>query len=79
MDFRRRKTEISSLIISGDWVERVVDFRFLGVHIEGNLSWSVNTSELMKKAQQRLYFLRMLRKENIAQRLLVSYYLSSCH
>ncbi|KAK3506423.1 hypothetical protein QTP70_002694 [Hemibagrus guttatus] len=35
---------------------------------------SVNTSELLKKTQQRLHFLRVLRKSNITQRLLVSFY-----
>ena len=52
IDFRRKKTDIPPLIISGDCVERVADS--LGAHIEGSLSWSVNTSELLKKAQQRL-------------------------
>lgn len=32
----------------------------LGVSIQESLSWSVNTSELLKKAKQRLYFLRIL-------------------
>nr|XP_024655500.1 LOW QUALITY PROTEIN: NACHT, LRR and PYD domains-containing protein 12 [Maylandia zebra] len=40
IDYRRHKTEIQPLIISDDCVERVADFRFLGVSIEGNLSWS---------------------------------------
>lgn len=77
IDYRRHKTEIQPLIINDDCVERVTDFRFLGVSIEGNLSWSVNTSELLKKTQQRLYFLRVLRKNNITQRLLVSFYRAS--
>lgn len=51
-------------------MERVADFRLLRVYIEEDLTWSVNTSELLKKAQQRLHFLRVLRKNNITQRLL---------
>uniref|UniRef100_A0A3P9IGT3 Reverse transcriptase domain-containing protein n=1 Tax=Oryzias latipes TaxID=8090 RepID=A0A3P9IGT3_ORYLA len=74
IDFRRKKTAVSPLFISGVCVERVPDFRFLGVHIEEDLTWGVNTSELLKKAQQRLHFLRVLRKNNISQRLLVSFY-----
>lgn len=38
------------LIISRDCVKRVADLCNLGVHIEERLSWSVNTSELLKKA-----------------------------
>ena len=74
IDFRRNKTDITPLFINGDCVERVTSFRFLGVHIEEGLTWAVNTSELLKKAQQRLYFLRVLRGNNITQRLLVSFY-----
>lgn len=73
MDFRRRKLDIQPLYISEDRVERVPDFRFLGVHFMENLAWDVNTAELAKKAPQRLYFLRILRKSNISQKLLVSF------
>ncbi|KAI4872581.1 hypothetical protein NFI96_010017 [Prochilodus magdalenae] len=31
--------------------------KFLGIHIPENLTWSLNTSSIAKKAQQRLYFL----------------------
>ncbi|KAK3533764.1 hypothetical protein QTP70_025824 [Hemibagrus guttatus] len=77
IDYRRKKTDITPLSISGDCVERVADFQFLGVRIEEGLTWSslvTNTSELLKKAQQRLYFLRALRENNITQRLLLSSY-----
>ncbi|KAK3505856.1 hypothetical protein QTP70_019506, partial [Hemibagrus guttatus] len=73
IDYRRKKTDILPLIISGDCVERVADFRLLGVYTEEDLTCSVNTSELLKKAQQRLHFLRVLRKNNITQRLPVSF------
>lgn len=72
IDFRKKKTDIPPLLISRDCVERVADFHFLGVHIEHDLTWSVNTSELLKKVQQRLYFLRVLRTNITTQRLLVS-------
>lgn len=77
IDYRRKKTDIPPLIISGDWVERVADFCFLGVHIGEGLTWSANSTELLKKAQQRLYFLRILRNNNITQKLLVSFYRAS--
>ena len=56
IDYRKKKTDIPPLIISGDCV--VADFRFLGVHIEESL-------------------LRILKSNNIAQRLLVSFYRAS--
>src|SRR4029434_672331 len=39
-----------------------------------DLSWSVNTSETVKKAQQRLHFLRVLRKNNLECKLMVAFY-----
>ncbi|KAI3375814.1 hypothetical protein L3Q82_004098 [Scortum barcoo] len=32
--------------------------KFLGIHITSDLTWSMNTAHLVKKAQQRLFFLR---------------------
>ena len=34
----------------------------------------MNTKALMKKAQQRLYFLRFLRKNNLQERMLLTFY-----
>ncbi len=73
-DYRRNKMDIEPLYISGDCVERVSTFRLLGVQIEVDLTWSANSKELIKKAQQRLYFLRLLRKNNLSQKLLVAFY-----
>ncbi|KAI4883582.1 hypothetical protein NFI96_033202, partial [Prochilodus magdalenae] len=57
--------------------EMVVDFRrstkFLGVHIIENLTWSLNTSSIAKKAQQRLYFLLRLRKAHLPPPILTMF------
>ncbi|KAK0134730.1 hypothetical protein N1851_029619 [Merluccius polli] len=47
------------------------------VHISADLSWSVNTSALVKKAQQWLHFPRVLRKEQLNTQLLVTFYRST--
>lgn len=73
MDFRRNKFDIQPFI-SGDSVERVSDFCFLGVPIMEDLTLGINTAEVVKKAQERLYFLCSLRKNNILQKLLLSFY-----
>ncbi len=73
IDCRRKKTDIKPLFINGDCVERASNFRFLGVHLDDNLTWSTNTTATIKKAQQRLYFLRILRKNQLTQKLLVSF------
>lgn len=44
------------------------------VHIASDLSWWLNTSHLVKKAQQRLYFLGKLKRTRPSSRLLVNFY-----
>uniref|UniRef100_A0A3B3SGG7 Reverse transcriptase domain-containing protein n=1 Tax=Paramormyrops kingsleyae TaxID=1676925 RepID=A0A3B3SGG7_9TELE len=74
VDFRKKADNIQPLIINGDCVGRVSDSRFLGVTISKDLTWGAHTSEVVKKAQKRLYFLRVLRKNHIPEKLLVSFY-----
>ncbi|KAI5086511.1 gastrula zinc finger protein XlCGF28.1-like, partial [Silurus meridionalis] len=75
----------SPLIIDGSSVEIVKSTKFLGVHLADKLTWSLNTSSITKKAQQRLYFLRRLRKTHLPPPILSMFYrgtiksiLSSC-
>ncbi|KAF0024967.1 hypothetical protein F2P81_021848, partial [Scophthalmus maximus] len=55
-------------------VEHVSSFKFLGVHISEDLSWTLNTSTLVKKAHQRLFFLRRLKKAHLSPQILVNFY-----
>ncbi|KAI5629763.1 gastrula zinc finger protein XlCGF28.1-like [Silurus asotus] len=65
VDFRRAQSDQSPLIIDGSSVEIIKSTKFFGVHLADNLTWSLNTSSITKKAQQRLYFLRRLRKTHL--------------
>jgi len=67
VDFRRKKEVYQPLVINGGVVERVSTFKFLGTHISEDLTWKHNTSH-------GAYFLRVLRKVNLSQRLLISFY-----
>ncbi len=62
VDFRRsRRTTQTALFINGEEVERVDSIKFLGIHISEDLTWSLNDSSLVKRAQQRLFFLWKLK------------------
>ena len=75
MDFRKNRAEAHTPVhINGAEVERVSSFKFLGVHISEDLSWSLNTSSLVKKAHQRLFFLRRLRKAQLSPLILTNFY-----
>ncbi|XP_078480863.1 presenilin-associated rhomboid-like protein A, mitochondrial [Lampetra planeri] len=52
----------------------VTSTKFLGVHISKDLSWSRNTASLVKKAHQRLYFLRRLRRAGVPPTIMHSFY-----
>ncbi len=55
-------------------MERVNSFKFLGVHITKDLTWSAHTDAVLKKAHQRLFFLRRLRKYGTSPSILRSFY-----
>lgn len=74
IDYRRNKSDPHPIHINGDCVKRVSQFKFLGVYMVDDLSLNANTTALVKRAQQHLHILRTLRKNNLAEQLLVS-----CH
>ncbi len=48
--------------------------KFLGVHITEDLTWTTNTMSLSKKAQQRLHFLRRLKRASLPPPILTKFY-----
>ena len=64
-------------MINGDATERVDCFKFLGTIVSSNLGWENNTDAVVKKAQQRLFFLRQLKKFGLRREILVQFYRSA--
>ncbi|KAK3520331.1 hypothetical protein QTP70_023296 [Hemibagrus guttatus] len=62
------------LFIDGSPVEIVKSTKFLGVYLAENFTWSLNTSSITKKAQQRLYVRQRLRKANLPPPILTVFY-----
>ncbi|KAI4898935.1 hypothetical protein NFI96_007066 [Prochilodus magdalenae] len=71
IDFRRSRPSQQSISIKGVDVEMIRSYRYLGVHLDEKLDWSVNTDTIYKKARSRLYFLRRLWSFRICQKLLL--------
>ena len=46
-------------VVIAEWVE---SFKFPGVHITQDLSWSTHTNTVVKRAQQCLFLLRSLNR-----------------
>ncbi len=55
-------------------MERVSSTKFLGVHITEDLTWTTNTKSISKKAQQRLHFLRRLKRASLPPPILTTFY-----
>lgn len=74
VDFRRSGPSHTRLRINDTAVEVLSTTKYLGVHIIDNLSWSLHTSSLAKKAQQRLHFLRRMRRASFPPPILTTFY-----
>ncbi|KAK1803223.1 hypothetical protein P4O66_021227 [Electrophorus voltai] len=70
----RELRDHSPLTINGSSVEIIKNTKFLGVHLAKNLTWTLNTSSITKKAQQCLYFLQKLRKAHLPSPILTTFY-----
>ncbi|KAL0152550.1 hypothetical protein M9458_052273 [Cirrhinus mrigala] len=76
VDFRRKPpalTPLTSLTIMNSTVAVVDSFKFLGTNISQDLKWDIHIDSIVKKAQQRLYFLRQLKKFNLPQALMTQF------
>ncbi len=74
MDIRRNSVDQPPLTIEGSTVERVGSTKFLGVHITEDLTWTTNITSLDKKGQQRLHFLRWLKRASLPPPILTTFY-----
>ncbi len=75
VDFRKRQQRpYTPLMISGTPVERVSSFKYLSVNISEDLTWTTHIQTQVKKARQRLYHLRQMRKFRVSPAILKTFY-----
>ncbi len=74
VDFRKRQQPFTPLMISGTPVEKVSSFKYLGVNISEDLTWTTHIQTQVKKARPRLYHLRQLRKSRVSPTTLKTFY-----
>ncbi len=74
VDFRRNPPALPPLTIMNNTVTAVESFRFLGTTISQDLKWDTHIDSIVKKAQQRMYFLRQLKKFNLPQAHMTQFY-----
>ena len=76
VDFRRNAAPPSPITLCDSPVNTAESFRFLGTVISQDLKWQQNVSCITKKAQQRMHFLRQLKKFNLPKAMMVHFYTS---
>lgn len=69
--------QLPSFSIKEEEVERVESFRFLGMQMLTDLTWSNSISCQLGKDQQRLYYLKTLKQEQLPHHLLVKFYMAT--
>ncbi|KAK3561311.1 hypothetical protein QTP86_030608, partial [Hemibagrus guttatus] len=74
VDFRKDPAPRPPVNLCDSPVSSAESFCFLGTTITKELKWAQNISSLTKKAQQRMYFLRQLKKFLLPVKMLVNFY-----
>uniref|UniRef100_A0AAV2KWR9 AAA+ ATPase domain-containing protein n=1 Tax=Knipowitschia caucasica TaxID=637954 RepID=A0AAV2KWR9_KNICA len=74
VDFRKSTVPPPPPSLIDSPITSVESYRFLGTTITQDLKWEPTISSLIKKAQQRMYFLRQLRKVKLPAQMLVQFY-----
>ncbi|XP_078103936.1 uncharacterized protein LOC144516479 [Sander vitreus] len=74
VDFRKNPAPPAPITLCGSTIDTVESFRFLGTSISQDLKGELNISSLVKKAQQRMYFLRQLKKFNLPKTMMGHFY-----
>ena len=78
IDFRRKRenTPQSPPLINGVNVERVSEYKYLGIIIDDKLNFNLHTTSTQKKCQQRLYVIRRLSSFQLQPKYLLLLYRS---
>ena len=73
-DFRIKDNKHDLLNIKDESVERVSEFKYLGLIFDEKLEWHSQINKIQKKLNQRLFFMRKLNSFHIDKTLLALFY-----
>ena len=72
--FSKNSLKPNALRINDSCLERLLNFKLLGVWQEDNLCWSYHVEQTVKKASKRLYHLHECRKANLPTEIGITVY-----
>ena len=73
-DFRKNQRCLKPVYITGESVERVETYKYLGVVFDSKLNWKENINTVLKRVNTRMYCLRKLRSFGVNSGKLVTLY-----
>ena len=73
-DFRKKNNNHTNIVIKDEIVDRVSEFKYLGVIFDENLDWESQACRVNKKINQRLYFMRKLYSYKIENTIISLFY-----
>lgn len=66
--------EQKPIFIQGERVEQVTSYKYLGIRLDPQLSWTSQDESVCSRVNQRLHFLRRLRVHGVANNILMLFY-----
>lgn len=76
IDFRKNRLDPDHLIINGEVVDRVEEYKYLGIVINDELKWNANTHVTYKKCLGRVQHLRILKNIGVDATIISLFYKS---
>jgi hypothetical protein len=61
-----RNHDVPALAIGGNHIERVTNFKLLGLNIADDMRWDIHVDYLCAKVNSRLYFLKLLKRAGLS-------------
>ena len=74
ISFRKNAIDTQPLVVNIKAIERVTDFKIIGVWLSDTPSWSHHVHHVTSRASQRLYYIRQLKRSGLTQEDLLVYY-----
>ena len=74
VDFRKNPETVPDLMINGECVERVKEYKYLGLIVDDKLVFDSNVAKIHKSCQSRIFCLQKLRNVGVDSKILQTYY-----
>ena len=74
IDFKKIKQSFAPISINNLDLDVVSNVKILGVTITDTLQWNNHVTEIIKKANKRLYFIKLLKRASVPQMDILNFY-----